>query len=33
MTNLVSNTGVIAADVSAVGTGRSEVAAAGYSTA
>jgi hypothetical protein len=31
MTNLVSNTGVIAADVTGVGTARAHLAAAGYS--
>ena len=32
MTNLVSNTGVVASDVAGVGTGRHNLAAAGYST-
>ena len=32
VTNLVSNTGVVAADVTGVGTARSELAAAGYGT-
>ena len=32
MTNLVSNTGVVATDTTGVGTGRSSLAAAGYGT-
>ena len=32
MTNLVSNTGVVATDTTGVGTARYELAAAGYST-
>jgi hypothetical protein len=32
VTNLVSNTGVVASDTTGVGTGRSELAAAGYSS-
>jgi hypothetical protein len=32
MSNLVSNSGVVAADVTGVGTARSSLAAAGYST-
>ena len=32
LTNLVSNTGVVAADVTGVGTGRYALAAAGYGT-
>lgn len=31
MTNLVSNTGVVASDTTGVGTARSQLAAAGYS--
>jgi hypothetical protein len=32
MTNLVSNTGVVASDVTGVGTARNALAAAGYGT-
>jgi hypothetical protein len=32
MTNLVSNTGVVATDTTGVGTARASLAAAGYST-
>jgi hypothetical protein len=32
MTNLVSNTGVVASDTPGVGTARRDLAAAGYST-
>ena len=32
MTNLVSNTGVVATDTTGVGTARNSLAAAGYST-
>jgi len=33
MTNLVSNTGTVATDTTGVGSARSSLAAAGYSTA